>query len=642
MEQNYIKSLKFSRKGNIAKGSDKIQFSLPIPGENTITVLCGRNRTGKSYILRVIKRCFETYNKGLDQGLTSKNIPDNDVQIEVTESATMINYFLISNVHDLLRYLKTISIEKETKFRERGPRAFRMHYDDPIKLKIALEKLAEDIIEFINPKSFDTDKWQESDSYRKEIIENTFEKNTCYRLNSKDDLVNSFFQAVGGHLYVGWNHVLPKTHLVLYLYYDEDRIISFENWSEGQKVLLLCLVISKYLSPDILVFDEIENHLHPEFISILLEYFKSRIRQTILSSHHPHIIFSKYVNSVWYLEIENVKTEYPEKITKPIKGTSGNLAPVRRCFELVKNYHKISKVYDLFDNFDNNLIRLSQSTLSDFNEYISDIFTNIYHYDIINSSPTKKVDIQVEGLLKHVIDKIDRLGNINVLEIGPGKGRVLLDIAKVNSSNISSKVNWTLYEPVMSVYSALEHNINDLLKNKELHYNIDLTNSLNFAKKFDIIFFANVIHELTPNILTSYFSKMPNLLNENGEVIIIEIFPLLLPEYFSVPYKRFEIEKLFRQLNWSVSSDSINIKNSKVDAYWSVLRKKFDTLTGEDQITSIIENFWTNEVLPNRCADYGGRAEFKSAEESITLMSELTTIASIASYNNKEWRLSAL
>lgn len=640
---NYIKSLRFSRKGNTPKGTTEILFDLPKKGEHVISVICGKNRTGKSYLLKTIKKCFEVHNKKISLNETpfSTHIPDNDVQIEITEKDIPLNYFLISNVHDLLRYIKTISIEQDTKFRQRGPRGSRLHYDDPVRLKIAFDDFSEDVIKFLNPK-FDSEKWEKLSSYRSEIVSSTFKKNNYYKLDSQDSLVSSFLKATGGHLYIGWNHILAKTNLTLYLFYDEDRIIHFENWSEGQKVLFLSLVVSKYLTPDILLFDEIENHLHPEFISILLEYFKSTIKQCILSSHHPHIIFSKYVNTVWYFEIENQTTEYPKIIDKKINRPQNNIAPIRKCFELIKNYHKVAKVYDLFDNFDNNLIKLSLSVLSDFNDYISEIFTNIYHYGIVESQSSKKIDLQVEGLLKHVLDKIDRKGQISILEIGSGKGRVLLDIAKLRSSKISEKVSWTLYEPILPVYDSLGENIAEFAKKSDIKYDITITNSLTSDQKFDIIFFANVIHEVTPNILSNYFSKLPSLLLDDGEVIIIDIFPLLMPEYFSVPYKRIEIETMFRKLNWIAYSESLNIKNSKVEAYWTALRKKQDTFQDETGILHIIENFWQNEIMLNRCADYSGRSEFKSADDSIRLMSELTTIASICSYQNKEWQLNVL
>lgn len=643
MKTNYIKSLKFSRKGNIQKGTDKIYFSLPSDGENTVTVICGRNRTGKSYLLRTIKRCFETYNKNMDiaEKSFSVQIDHNDVQIEVTEKNKPINYFLISNINDLLRYIKGISIERDTKFRQRGPRASRMFYDDPIRLKIAMEKFSEEALIYLNP-NFDKPQWENNDKYRGEIVKATLKKNHYYKLNTKDSLVEFFLSATGGHLYIGWNFTLEKTNLVLYLYYDNDRIISFENWSEGQKVLFLCLVVTKYIMPDILIFDEVENHLHPEFISIALEYFKLTIKQTILTSHHPHILFSKYANSVWYLEVENQSADYPKVIVKKNKGTNVNIAPVRRCYELIKNYHKVEKVYGLFNNFDNNLIKLSASTLSDFNDYISDMFSGIYHYGITPSNPSKKMDLQVEGLLKHVVDKMERKGHIKILEIGSGKGRVLLDVAKLNSSKISELVSWTLFEPVDSVYKLLLKNISDLKSGTKLNYNINVTNTLGVDSNYDIIFFANILHELTPNVVSYYFERIQNLLKNDSEVIIIELYPLLTPEYFSVPYKQYEMEKMFRQLSWSVSSDRLNIKNAKVDAYWSVLRKKNKDIISQDEILSLIENFWKDEILLNRCADYGGRSEFKSAEDSILLMCELTTIASISSYFNKEWKLDVL
>ena len=52
----------------------------------------------------------------------------------------------------------------------------------------------------------------------------------------------------------------------------------------------------------IVLFDEIENHLHPAYMSLLLSALKERSVQTIVSTHHPHLIFSDHADRVFFLD----------------------------------------------------------------------------------------------------------------------------------------------------------------------------------------------------------------------------------------------------------------------------------------------------------------------------------------------------
>lgn len=76
----------------------------------------------------------------------------------------------------------------------------------------------------------------------------------------------------------------------------------FANWSDGQKSYFTVLATTFALKPDVYIFDEIENFMHPALISQTLDHLKSNCGQTILSSHHPHLIFGRAVDAVFYVE----------------------------------------------------------------------------------------------------------------------------------------------------------------------------------------------------------------------------------------------------------------------------------------------------------------------------------------------------
>ncbi|HOY18422.1 MAG TPA: AAA family ATPase [Haliscomenobacter sp.] len=637
---NFIKSVSFSGLGKSKLNQRKITFSFPNDiNKNTLTILCGKNRTGKSYILHHINKCVSKHNKNIEFGnqYTGQEIQDDDIAIEIVNLAEKINdFFLINNINHLSKIATTISISKNTKFKKRGHPSQRTGGNNEIPFKIYLDDFAKESISYISgcfDKQFDNDKWEEDEDNYRIGLASSFEKNILYKLNEKDDLVSFFYAATGGYLYINNNKSNEGCTFDIYLVYSENIISHYNNWSDGQKILFICLVIIKYSKPKIFLFDEIENHLHPEFISILLEYLKSNVPQTIITTHHPHIIFSNHVDSVWYLELENPQNDLPEKLNRIDKNLIK--PPVRKAIELEKNYDKLVSTYKLFDNYDNQLIRLSSSTISDLNEKIVEIFTKLFYYEVIPSNPKKKNDLQVDGLLKHLIEKIEKDREIQVLEIGAGKGRILLDLAKLEKEPLARNVVWNLYEPFENVRLELEKTISSL-RGK---YKINILSEIEKSNKFDLIFVANVIHELNPIDLSNVIHTIQGAIKNDGELIIIELFPLLSPEKLSVPYKSEELLYLFRLLSWRGKVEKINFKYASIEAYWLCLHPNWNTAAlSQTEILKIISKYWRNELLKTRCQDYNGKRRLKGTEEIVEIMCELTSIASISCYDSGEWK----
>jgi SAM-dependent methyltransferase len=400
------------------------------------------------------------------------------------------------------------------------------------------------------------------------------------------------------------------------------------------KIFFICLILIKYHSPEILIFDEIENRLHPEYITKLLEYLKLKIPQSIISTHHPHIIFSKFVDKVWYLELRENPEDLPFEIGRLEQNSIKS--PKRVITNLDKEYQKLLSTYKLFNETDSRLVRLSESTIQGFNEIINKIFNNIYLYEIIASKQGNQADLQTEELSRHITSKLLQKDKLKILDIGAGYGRTLFELDKLKNIKFSTKIQWFLYEPFENVRDELKVNINQL----ENNYQIKVIDSLDEELDIDFAIFSNVVHEITPNIFAGYLAKLPSMLSEVGEMIIIDLYPLLMPEKFSVPYKADELLEMLDNCGWNGKRTKINFKSSKIDAFWITTRPNENLLSGKDKIQKSIERYWKNEILKNRCRHYGGRIRLDSVDEIIEIMCELTTIASISSYFHKQWVLS--
>jgi SAM-dependent methyltransferase len=633
---NYVKTVLSNRFIKDEIPQNKIDIEEPSDFKsNVVTVICGKNRTGKSYLLNSIYQCLKEHNTNLAYGKKPKDslLQGRDVRVVINSNSEPLDVIYIGDISELSRPNQIIPLKQHTRTSERGHRSkknfrvdytgFRQHLFDFLRDSIA------DILK-IKEAEFDLNLWDESEDYREKIT-NHFDKGLLYQLSLDDDLVKFFFEVTGGRIYIAYNPSHTGGAFDLFLVYSEQATYHWSKWSDGQKIFFICLILIKYHAPEILIFDEIENRLHPEYITKLLEYLKLKIPQSIISTHHPHIIFSKFVDKVWYLDLR----ENPEDLPFEIRRLEQNSvkSPKRVITNLDKEYQKLLSTYKLFNETDSRLIRLSESTIQGFNELINKIFNNIFFYEIVVSNRGNQADLQTEELGRHIISKLSQNDKLKILDIGAGYGRTLFEIDKLKDINFAANVSWFLYEPFETVRNTLRANVNRL----EDNYRINVIDSLDEAFGIDFAIFSNVVHEITPHSFADYLAQLPTILSETGEIIIIDLYPLLMPEKFSVPYKAEELLEMLAKCGWSGKRTKINFKSSKFDAYWITVRPNKNVLTDKSKIRKIIEKYWKYEISKNRCRHYGGRVRLDSVDEIIEIMCELITIASISSYFHKQW-----
>jgi AAA15 family ATPase/GTPase/SAM-dependent methyltransferase len=597
---------------------------------NTISIICGRNRTGKTHILKHSYRAALKFDASLVKGKKGiDNAEEGDIRIYVTDSSAKLGLPLFFGEMDrLLSIPRSISLKTDSSFLRAVPK------DETRILHFLKKALYEFSIEHLNlilsahyPK-LGIVQWNDYDKTLTAL--NQIDNNLIYLLDQNHLVVKEIQRVTNGKLYLGVVTIDGKEPIItLNLSHDGTDSFTFGRWSDGQKVFFITLLMIYYHKPSIVFFDEIENHLHPEYITLLLQFIKSHVGQTIITTHHPHLIFSRLADNVTYLETVPSKSDAltlnrsHRRDTKPV---------LRKVLRLDKNYAKLLSAYKLFDSYDDQLIRLSSSVLSNLNETIAEAFTKMYTYDVLPSTAGKKFDLQTDKLFKLLIEKkkVDKVTNI--LDFGAGKGRLLLNLNEIDSEFITGKCSWTLFEPAEKTRAELIANI----KEHSFEDKVRVIGELGKVDKYDLIIIANVLHELPPPVLSQIFSDSCGALADDGELIIVEIYPLVLPEKFSLPLKSDEWLELMRLLKWKGIKDNTIFKYADFEASWVQLNKTSETLIDKKIILSLIKKFW-QKILKDRCQDYAGRKSLGAIENSMKVMCELTSIASISSYLNGEW-----
>lgn len=634
-----IKSVQFASNRN-STIKNNIVIAPPARDRGSITIICGKNHSGKTYITKRIHRSITQRNEDLANNKEESIIHTVDnINVEYSPNIREINAILISRVDKITDSLRSVSAILESshnnsKYLQQSDYIYR------IQIKQALAFFCFDSIDDFNTKKnnqIDKTKWFDPDNlkYRSESLSSAdIEK--LYLCKRSHVVVKIFEDLTQGKLYFGINHrKTPKYGIIpefeLRLVFNGEIIIPIGGWSEGQKVLFALLLFIYYVKPDILIIDEIENHLHPEYVSTLLDYIKQNIKQTIITTHHPHIIFSKHVDIVNYLEFNKESDDLPEIIDTK---SSDRLRTMKLNNVLLeKNYSKLLSTYKLFDAYDNQLLRLSTTSISDLNDLLIEIFTSLFNYDIVSPQLEKKPDLQSQKLYEIFQKKLHEQ-KLEILEFGAGEGRLLIDIDKVLKTPEKDKIAWSLYEPYDSPRKKL-------ISNLRKHPYKDLINI--YSEKpttcFDFIIIPNVLHELTPCIIAEILTYCSKSLKEKGSIIIVELYPLLKPEKYAVPLNRNEWDRLARKIGFKASSNGIIFKNAIHDAYFTQLFiSNTNNEFNQEKIEELITKFWITEVLPERINNYDGHIRFGDIDEIPTSIGNLCTIASINAYQNKIWK----
>lgn len=620
-DKNYIEQITINNPKHTL--NIDIKLNPPKDGLNTITIFTGKNQTGKTHLLSNLEK-FIKNKKSVN--ISAKFHNENDISL-----------FSILDMKSAKNFINTITNKHGTS--SEGNMRYSIKNFTYKFLEVELQNIYKKYIK----KAFDSNKWNKDTEYKSSIlndIKNYFP--TIYPANINNQLVRDFEKLIQGQLFIGSSKESNSTEsaLTFYIKYSDNQIFLFSNWSDGQKVLFILLIICHYGNIDILFLDELENNLHPEYMTFILEEFKKYIPQTIITSHNPHLIFSKKVDKVFFLDIEKEKVSENRNPIQIPDLKRIELKPFKRTVTELKNdIDKMVSSYHLFDSFDKELLNMSSITYSEINKEIISSVKKIFHYDAIdeNKKNETKADIQSSNIGKMLLD-LSQNNPIKILDYGAGLGRTYFEIKK---ENIPTKLDdkhlyhfWEAFEPnrVKLKEKLLNQNI-DPIQVKVIDKIDDMENNF-----YDVIYLANVIHECNPNDMAKIIKHCDNLLSDNGVLIIIELDPLISAEKFAVSYSSTELYDIFDKLGWTrFSCEKINIMNNSINAYWLSLKKRrLNKKKSIIEIEEVILQEW-EKIKKKYLGEYEGVEDIRTIQNFNNTLNCLTIMASILSYEEGRW-----
>lgn len=584
--------------------------SLRIPGTNapinflvpttrgTVHLLCGENSVGKSYILSKLEALY-------------RGVKGNGFHIETVDKDDGLN-------ESIALFYGKIWKQKD--------RCASFHFTNTKRKEVAPSdgpvELFSSTLRFIYECAFpdagipidifaDVSAWKEHMELLKDI---KAEAKTCFPCPADHPLVEQFESIVKGYrLYYQFFHEKKDEICFEFVLISPDGYVSTQSkWSDGQKTVFYLLLNLYYQKSCFVILDEVENHMHPFFISKVLDIIRESGRQCILSSHHPHVIFSEYVDKIFYMELEKNGSFPQDRV--PIENRPTTRAFRRKVYELETDFDKITNTYKLFDKWDTQLLKLSRY-------YQNEV--ELEAYKIVSKIRTSNEPV---GVAKSSLpDKQSQMLGMNIgtkmriLDIGAGYGRIKEELDKVGKSD----AEWYLFNLDPEQHKRTE----------ERFAHAPMVHAINTYEavedhSVDAIILANVIHEITPLAFREILGQVEKKLAANGRLYIIDMEPLLFAEHYAVPYSYSEIEDLLHDNGWVCNHD---IMPHRFVALYIVTAEKVG-LAGEYNIEKLWKAKRRKALAAYRTAKNGDLPDFQKT------MQAMTAVCSIDSFFEGIWQ----
>ncbi len=576
-------------------------FQAAVPGEkNAINVLCGVNNAGKTFILKQLRNM-------LTKHLDSQTRSLHGVTIQVTQ-------FQQPAFSRVVAFGKTWR-HKEAAGTINLTKSLELPKDAPDYRRSVLRFLFSQVARYTKDGSFTEVDWMDQVSVRLAAADNLQKEKLAYRCDQNNSLVIQIQNVLRGILYF---RKLPNNSIEFILRNNNGTVVPFHEWSDGQQSYFFLLLTLFFESPDILLLDELENHLHPEFMTLALATIKEYVPQTFLTTHHPHAIFSLFADRVFYVEALETTLEDSPAILEYEK-IQGQKNVRRRVTELQDDFVKLANSYKLFHKQDTKLLEQAESVANQARILVfAELHDLLVSHRPVNASSSILPDRQTQ-----LIPSIKR--EMRLLDFGAGQGRQVDEYKKFKAHSIA----WTLWEPDLSLRSYLKNHFS-------AENFVTIPNCLTEIadEYFDFVLLSNVLHELCFDDFCNCILQCSQKLNPTGKLIVLELFPLLKPERFAIPIPEVRLQDFFNRLGMPSTTKGFSIRSIRG---YSLQAKAPPQRLLHSTIASEVETLWLacESLAVN---SYTARGSLDSVGDLNALLNELTTLASISAWRNGLWK----
>lgn len=589
-------------------------IAYPVQGHPVINIICGENNTGKSFILKSLSSFLRKKELRSPSEFKPKDV------VLLNEEQPKILYFGRTWREKIK--VGTIDVSNEN---------YVLPADIPAYKQVVSEFLFEQLIGHVQLLPDATlERWLSNKDLRLSMIAQLETENKLYQCSRADSTIQLIERYLSGILYF---RKPTENQLEFVLLNHHNVIVPFLEWSEGQQTLFFLLLLIDKIRPDILLVDEIENNLHPKYITDLLLTIKGLVPQTVLTTHHPHVIFSRLVDKVIYIEVKHQEQKAHKVLSYDTK-LQWQDPPHRVVKTLDDDFSKITAIYKLFHQEDQLLLKQATFISSETDLLFYNALMKIFSIDILEAANKFFPDRQTQTVLNALksLSKGQGATPIRIIDFGAGFGRLLQEIKKTNVGATGTMPEWICWEPFEAVRKSLKKNV------ESLGLNVIVPDQLSHIENSscDVSIIGNVLHELNPDQAAELLYNVQEKLKDDGEIIVLEVFPLLHAEKYAVPYEATILTELFNSIGYFSAYSSFPVRDTT--AYCLTARRNLgETKRNIDEIRTKILDIWAK--LENKASSsYSFRRTINNYEDYRSVIQDLTTLASIAAYRNKHWR----
>lgn len=642
MTKPYVKSITIP--GMVR--SEPIDLAFPSVGDQSkvLNVICGQNNTGKSYALEGLRQCLQLRwahtqeviphsKSGLIEMDPNNGLHKGDIYVTMTSrSPQPVALFFSGSSWKYMLEAGTVALT-------RNPKKTPTHHVSYADLFSRL--IYEQIKPHIYPNELPlVEDWIENVDARRRVLQHLKPNDALYKCKSDDDVVKVLETALNAHLYFRYvkvgNDSLGQVDFCLV--YGDGSSRVYTEWSDGQRAVFYFLMLIRQVRPDILLLDEIENHLHPAYISDVLSFMKKHIAQSIVTTHHPHVVFSELVDKVVY--IEAARPPHPATSAREMDYVKKHYqsSPQRTFFTLDTSFEKLTAVYRLFAHHDRQLLLQAQRVLHESEIAFYTAITDIYRDGIKMVSSRLTPDSQstqlVSGLRKLGLLQQSRKKHV-ILDLGAGYGRTESEISKLSLWQLGGTIEWICWERDPIARQVLQDQVSSA------GITVSIPDSMEEIPNasVDVCTLVNVLHHLTPKTFGDVIQTAISKIVPNGALVILELYPLLSAEKYAVQYPPERLSSIFRQLGFIASYEIAAIRDASAYclAVTGQLQDGMCLRHSAEQVGQLVEHEW-NTILEDAIHGYAQRQNVSDYSGFRDLLRSLTTIASICAWQQKIWK----
>ena len=491
----------------------------PMNKLGNVVLLAGKNGSGKSRILRLIKQqADERQNFFASKKKLSRQIVNTDLSIQSLQQIYN-QYVQIPEKKDEAEALdeQINELKKEKDSYEKFLRSsFSISIDLPENQNIKIVDYVPKRLDMKDWRQLTQQEWKQKAKAAEHLgcqnlcdtslslIQNVFDRywntshqhyqgNESEKENAKDDL-NRLQTIVTRFLGISLNRNADGEVTIF------DKPIANAQLSDGQIILLqLCVAIyaqGAHIADYILVMDEPENHLHPSAVIEMVDKIQelNPEGQIWIATHSIALLSHFDPSCIWYVKDGSVSYSgrKPEQVLEGLLGSEEN---IRRLHSFI----------DLPNEF----------------------ATNRFAFECLmppRVATSDEKDPQF-GQLKGILNSIwsgDKT-KISLLDYGAGKGRMISNLS-ADSRLTPEMLDYVAFDEFDSNKDECINNIECFYDNPDDRYfnTFDALRLKWDEKSFDLILMCNVLHEIPHNNWISLFTHLQKLLKEDGQLLLIE------------------------------------------------------------------------------------------------------------------------